>query len=205
MIIILDYGLGNIGSILNMLNRIGALAKISSDLHEVEKADKLILPGVGAFDYGMQQLRENGFVELLQQKVLSQKIPILGICLGAQLFTNESEEGECKGLGWLDARVKKFQFSEKNSSLKVPHMGWSQVVLSKKSKLFHEMYENPRFYFVHSFYMEATVENDVFLKSCYGNEFVCGFEKENILGVQFHPEKSHKYGMKLLKNFAELY
>lgn len=202
MLIIINYNMGNLGSILNMIKKIGYNAIITSNLDEISKASKLILPGVGAFDNGINNLKELGIFDLLNKKILEEKVPILGICLGMQLMTLSSEEGKEKGLGWLNAITKKFNFQ--NKELKVPHMGWNTITLRKHSKLFNEM-ENQenRFYFVHSYAVECFDKNDILTTTCYGYEFVSSFEKENIIGVQFHPEKSHKFGMQLLKNFIE--
>ena len=205
MVVIIDYGLGNLGSIKNMLKKIGVEAEITNDLEKINSASKLILPGVGAFDNGMQNLNENGFIEVLNKKVIQNKTPILGICLGMQLMTKGSEEGILKGLGWIDAETIKFNFGENKDRLTIPHMGWEYVSLQKESKLFENMFEEPRFYFVHSYYVKANFEKDVLLKTNYATDFVSGFEKENIVGVQFHPEKSHKFGKQLLKNFIEKY
>jgi len=199
MITIINYGAGNIKSIQNMLKKIGVSSQISDKKTIIEKADKLILPGVGHFDYGMQQLQKSGLIATLHQKVIQEKTPILGICLGAQMLGNKSEEGTAKGLGWIDMEVVKFN-SEK---LKVPHMNWNELNIKKASFLFKEMYENPRFYFVHSYYMKPQHEKDILCTANYGSEFVAAVAKDNIYGVQFHPEKSHKFGMKLLANFAK--
>jgi len=203
MIVTINYGMGNLGSILNMLKKIGAPAIISSDAKEIQKADKLILPGVGSFDNGMKNLDALGFIPVLQEKVLHQKTPILGICLGMQLMTKNSEEGKLPGLGWIDAETIRFKH-DPSSSLKVPHMGWNSVSIAKDSPLFKEMYPDPRFYFVHSFHAVCYKTTDVLATSHFGYDFVSAFQRDNIMGVQFHPEKSHKYGMRLLKNFAEL-
>ena len=204
MLVIIDYGVGNLGSIRNMLRKTGAESVISSDKNEIEKADKLILPGVGAFDYGMSKLHEYGFVDLLNEKVLEKKIPILGICLGAQLFTQKSAEGKMNGLGWFDAETVKFDFGN-SSSLKIPHMGWNNVSYHPENRLFKDMHEEVRFYFVHSYHLKSNKPEEVIAKTNYGYEFAAGLEHGNIAGVQFHPEKSHKFGMKLLKNFIQLY
>lgn len=204
MITIVDYGLGNLGSILNMLKKIGAEVKLSTSIHDIEKADKLILPGVGAFDHGMRQLRERGLIDVLNHKALEEKVPILGICLGMQLLGNSSEEGSEEGLGWIEANTKKFRFEGIELRLKVPHMGWNLVKESKASDLNKDMYPEPRFYFVHSYHFVCKNPEDELLKSNYGFDFTSAVEKENIMGVQFHPEKSHKFGMQLLNNFNEL-
>ena len=203
MIAIINYGLGNLGSILNMLKKIGAPAIISSDTEEILRADKLILPGVGAFDNGMKNLNALGLIPVVEEKVLHNKTPILGICLGMQLMTKNSEEGTLPGLGWIDAETIRFRH-EPAMNLKIPHMGWNSVAAAKDSPLFKGMYPDPRFYFVHSFHAVCYNAQDVLATSHYGYDFVSAFQRGNIMGVQFHPEKSHKYGMRLLNNFAEL-
>ena len=205
MLVIVDYGLGNLGSIQNMLKKIGVLSVISSDKDVISEATKLILPGVGSFDYGMEQLTQLGLVEVLKQKVIVEKTPILGICLGVQLFTQKSEEGKMNGLGFIEGETIKFNFAENTEHLKIPHMGWNDVSVEKESKLMRDMSNDMRFYFVHSYYLKVKNESDCLLKSHYGFDFTCGIEKEHIVGVQFHPEKSHRFGMQLLKNFVELY
>jgi glutamine amidotransferase len=204
MITIVDYGLGNLGSILNLLKKIGAPAKLSTSKLDIEKADKLILPGVGSFDNGMNLLRERDFIDVLNWKALEEKVPTLGICLGMQLLGNSSEEGSEKGLGWIDANTIKFKFDTNNSHLKVPHMGWNLVKEVKKSILNQDIYEEPRFYFVHSYHVKCKNPQDELLRTNYGFEFTSAVEKGNIMGVQFHPEKSHKFGMQLLSNFNSI-
>lgn len=203
MITIVDYGMGNLGSIANMVRRIGGKSIITSSKNEIKKAEKLILPGVGAFDNGMQNLKKLGLIEIFNQKVLKDKIPVLGICLGMQLLGNSSEEGKLSGLGWIDGKTVKFQF-ENGSKLKIPHMGWNSVVIKKKSKLFENMPRESRFYFVHSYHLICNDKKDILAITEYGYDFTSAVERENIYGVQFHPEKSHKFGMQLLKNFIEL-
>ncbi|MGC6413893.1 MAG: imidazole glycerol phosphate synthase subunit HisH [Bacteroidia bacterium] len=206
MIVIIDYEVGNLSSIKNMLKKIGYRdVVISNDKSKIRDSDKLILPGVGHFDYGMRQLQASGLVDTLNQVVLEDKKPILGICLGAQLLTRGSEEGNEKGLGWIEADTVKFDVSKLPSNLKIPHMGWTEVEATGKSKLFEEMYQEPRFYFVHTYHIICDTTEDIAVKANYGYEFVAGVEKGNILGMQFHPEKSHKYGMKLLSNFINNY
>ncbi len=204
MIIIIDYGMGNVGSILNMLKKVGApAAKVSADPKDIEQADKLILPGVGAFDTGMQRLRETGLISLLNEKVLKAKTPTLGVCLGMQLLTRVSEEGELPGLGWIDAETIRFRFDPKQSGLKIPHMGWNTVKIQREGTLFMDMYPGARFYFVHSFHVVSHEPADVLTTTEYGYDFVSAVQHEHIMGAQFHPEKSHKFGMKLYKNFVE--
>lgn len=202
-VVIIDYGLGNLLSVKNMFKKIGVDATISSDFSVIKDAPKLLLPGVGAFDYGMQKIKDSGLQEVLNQKVLIDKTPILGICLGLQIMTKSSEEGVLPGLGWFNAVTKKFRLDD--SSLKVPHMGWNEISIKKQSKLLDGMYDDARFYFVHSYHLDSQDASDVLLTARYGYDFVCGLEKENIIGVQFHPEKSHKFGMKLLSNFIVNY
>jgi glutamine amidotransferase len=201
MIVIIDYGMGNLGSIANMIKKVGAKSIITSDLEEIKRADKLILPGVGSFNNGMRELKELGLIDTLNTKVLEDKTPILGICLGMQLMTQSSEEGELDGLGWIEAESKRFV----SKSLKVPHMGWNIIYNQKESKLFTPTDDEERFYFVHSYYVSCNNREDILTTTSYGHNFVSSFEKENIVGVQFHPEKSHKFGMRLFKNFVERY
>lgn len=203
--VIIDYGVGNLTSIKNMLNRIGCNCDISSKKNDIEEADKLILPGVGSFDYGMQQLHKNGLTGILNDKVLSKNVPILGLCLGVQLLTEKSEEGVEKGLGWIKGKTVAFNKQRLAVNQKIPHMGWTEINTFEKSKLFTDMYESPRFYFVHSYHLELDDHYDRLAIANYGYDFTVGVEHNNILGVQFHPEKSHKFGMKLLENFIKYY
>ncbi len=203
MIVVIDYGLGNLGSVANMLKKIGVSAVISSDPAVVEKADKLILPGVGAFDAGMKNLETRGLIPLLNFRVLEQKTPILGLCLGMQLLGKRSEEGQLPGLGWLDAQVVRFKFDSNAGNLKIPHMGWNTLAVCQPYPLFADLEAENRFYFVHSYYVVCADQSNVLAQTNYGFDFASAVVKDNIMGVQFHPEKSHKFGMRLLKNFAE--
>lgn len=203
MIHVIDYGAGNLGSILNMIKRIGGKATIVSNSRDLVNATKIILPGVGHFDFGMRQLNKSGMVDLLHEKVLYEKIPILGICLGAQMMCKGSEEGSMAGLSWFDAEVNKFNF-ENSDNLRIPHMGWSYVKQMKKSDLSENLPKDPRFYFVHSYHMVAKDERDVLFKTNYGYDFASGLQNENRFACQFHPEKSHKYGIKMFENFAAI-
>ncbi len=205
MLTIVDYGVGNLASIKNMLRKIGAEALISSDEATILAADKLILPGVGAFDTCAEKLLQSGLLNILTKKVLEEKTPVLGVCVGMQLLMESSEEGSLPGLGWIKGRNVRFKKEQMSAKLKVPHMGWTDVVLSKPSRLFEAMYDEPRFYFVHSFHPQLQNPDDALVHANYGYDFVAGMEHENVLGVQFHPEKSHKYGMKLLGNFVKNY
>ena len=203
MITIIDYGMGNLGSIFNMFKKIGVQSNITSDKKEIEKATKILLPGVGSFDAAMSKIKELDFQTLLNYKALEEKIPVLGICLGMQLLTNHSEEGKLPGLGWIPAETIKFKF-DANQNLKIPHMGWNMVQKNEMSKLTDHFEENTRFYFVHSYYVKCRDNNNSILKTNYGLTFDSAIQKDNIYGAQFHPEKSHKFGMKFLKNFSEI-
>lgn len=204
MITIIDYKTGNLGSIQNMLKKIRVESIIASGPHDIEAATRIILPGVGAFDQGMQNLESLGIMDILNRKVNDEKIPVLGICLGMQLMTHGSEEGKMKGLGWIDADTIKFRFNDP-VHFKSPHMGWNFIKRQKDSRLFRDMDPESRFYFVHSYYVRSNDPSDILTLTDYETEFTSSFERGNILGVQFHPEKSHRFGMSLLKNFAELY
>lgn len=201
--VIVNYGMGNLGSIQNMMTHIGFETVITSDPTHIERAEKLILPGVGHFDRGMEQLHALGLVDVLNQKVLVEKIPVLGICLGMQLMGTGSEEGNMEGLKWIDAGFVRFNVENAKHPIRIPHMSWNYVNQVKATKLMNEMPDHPRFYFVHAYHAILTNHEDAFLTTEYGYEFVSGFERDNIVGVQFHPEKSHKFGMKMLQNFSE--
>jgi len=202
MLVILDYKIGNVGSLVNMLKKIGVSSIVSSDPKEIEAADKIIFPGVGAFDNGMNNLLNSGLIPLLEKKVKDQSIPILGVCLGMQLFAGGSEEGKEKGLGWIEGEVVKFKFQDSN--FKIPHMGWNTIDIKKTDPVFNEMPKETRFYFVHSYHFVCDDKKNVLATTNYGYDFESIIRKDNIWGVQFHPEKSHKFGMQLLKNFVEI-
>jgi len=204
MITIIDYKTGNLGSIQNILKRIGEDSIVTSDKDEIARATKLILPGVGAFDTGMRNLTGLNLIDILSKKVIEEKIPVLGICLGMQLLSKGSEEGSLPGLGWIDASTVRFEF-EDSTEYKIPHMGWNFIRQHKTGRLFDNMYPDSRFYFVHSYFFSANDPEDVLTSTTYEIEFTSAIERGNILGVQFHPEKSHKFGMKLLKNFVDFY
>ena len=201
MIAILDYGIGNLRSIYNMFKKVGVESTITSDLEVIQKADKYLLPGVGSFDHGMISLRNSSFFNILEKEVLENKKPILGICLGMQLLSHSSEEGKEKGLGWIDAKTVKFNLEDKK--LSIPHMGWNEVTPRTSNTIFKNLEKN-RFYFVHSYQVLCTIDNNILATSHYGQLFTCRVNNGNIYGVQFHPEKSHRYGMQLLKNFGDI-
>jgi imidazole glycerol-phosphate synthase subunit HisH len=204
MIAIVDYHAGNLGSIKNMLKKIGYDALITNNASDIAKADHLILPGVGSFDYGMSKLKELSLLTVLEEK-RTQQIPILGICLGAQLMCKASEEGVLPGLGWVDAVVKKFPIESDGVKFTVPHMGWDVVEQTKESKLFSPIHSPARFYFVHAYYITCTNQHDVLTQNSYSASYHSAFEYANILGVQYHPEKSHTFGKQLLTNFIKNY
>lgn len=205
MLTIVDYGVGNLASMRNMLKKVGVDAIVSSDEKVILDAEKLILPGVGAFDTCAEKLQQSGLVGAINRKVLEEGTPVLGVCVGMQLLMEGSEEGVLPGLGWIRGRVIKFRQEQLPAKTKIPHMGWTDVTLNKPSPLFEGMYEEPRFYFVHSYHPELADQGDALVSAQYGYTFVAGMEQKNIIGVQFHPEKSHKFGMKLLSNFVKNY
>lgn len=206
MITIIDYGAGNLTSISNMLKRIGEESEITNSVERIGAATKLILPGVGSFDFGINQLRNAPYFDVLCNKVQEEKVPLLGVCLGMQLLAEGSEEGTTPGLGWIQGTVKKFDAEKvKQAGLKVPHMGWTDIHIQKPSKILQGLPTDAHFYFVHSYYFSPVNASDILLTSNYGYEFTSGVERDNIVAVQFHPEKSHKFGMQLYRNFASLY
>lgn len=205
MVTIVDYGVGNLASMQNMFKKIGVPSRITSAEAEIESATKIILPGVGAFDTCAAKLSESGLLPVLNEVVLNRKIPVLGVCVGMQLLMRGSEEGILPGLGWIDGRIVRFKQELLPSSLKVPHMGWTDVFAARHSKMLVDMYDEPRFYFVHSYHAQLYNPEDAMLNAEYGYSFTAGVEHDNIIGVQFHPEKSHKFGVKLLDNFVKNY
>ncbi|MDP2416298.1 MAG: imidazole glycerol phosphate synthase subunit HisH [Hydrogenophaga sp.] len=201
MIAIIDYNIGNIAAVANMLRRIGVPCRITANPSEVKEANRIILPGNGSFDACMHNLRASGLIPVLEDKVLNNGVPLLGICVGAQMLGTGSEEGQERGLGWLDMRVRRFPDL---AGLKVPHMGWNQVTPQQPNNvLTQEMNEGTRFYFVHSYFMDPANKDDVLLQANYGVEFAAGVCRGNIAGVQFHPEKSHRFGKQLLTAFGK--
>ncbi len=197
MITIIDLG-GNVGSIFNMLKKVNVKSRITSDICDIETAERIILPGVGSFDNSMNKLHSKKLKDILSKKALIDKIPILGICLGMQLFTKGSEEGILPGLCWIDAETIKFK-----TNLRVPHMGWNTLT-HKDEPIFKNMPKGERFYFIHSYHVVCNDTSNVIAITNYGYDFASAIQKDNIIGVQFHPEKSHKFGMTLLKNFSEM-
>lgn len=200
-ITIVDYGMGNLGSIRNMLKRIGVTSELAVDAAGVLAADKLLLPGVGAFDTAMQRIESAGLRDALDQKALVERVPVLGICLGMQLLTRSSEEGVRAGLGWIRAATHRFRAE---SGIKVPHMGWNVVQPTRCSVLTRNLPADSRFYFVHSYFVRVDDPADSVLRTSHGVTFDAAIEHHNILGAQFHPEKSHRFGMQILDNFAAI-
>lgn len=197
---VVDYGLGNLRSVYKALKWIGVNAIIVNRPEELYTKDKIILPGVGHFAKGMHNLRVSGFQEVLEKLVLKESVPILGICLGMQLMTSFSEEGNCEGLAWMQGITRKFDFSD----LKVPHMGWNNLKTINPNPILSGIDISDYFYFVHSYYVSCNDSFSVLTETEYGYNFVSGFNKGNIYGVQFHPEKSHDAGLELLNNFVRL-
>jgi len=202
VITIIDYSMGNLRSVEKAFERLKIPSIITSDKKEIEKATKIVLPGVGHFANGMKRLREYDIVEILNYLIIDKKIPILGICLGMQLMAQHSEEGNVDGLNWIDANVVKFKSN--NNKLKIPQMGWNNLYIQKESKLTNGINESDLFYFVHSYHFVCNQKIDVLATTEYFYHFSSAIERDNILGVQFHPEKSQNQGMQLLENFARI-
>lgn len=202
MIAVVDYGLGNLGSILNMLRKLGVPARVTSLPDEIAAADKLVLPGVGSFDSGMAALEERGLVPALNRRVIDEGTPLLGLCLGMQLMTRGSEEGRRPGLGWIDATTVRFRFGAEGPRLPVPHMGWNSVRVERRAPVLASLPDPARFYFVHSYHLACVSPETVLATACYGYDFPAVVGRDNLVGTQFHPEKSHRYGMALLRSFA---
>jgi imidazole glycerol-phosphate synthase subunit HisH len=200
-LVVVDAGIGNLGAIPNMLKRIGASATVTNDRDEIASADRLILPGVGAFDPAMQTLNDLGIVDVLTEKAMGQRIPVLGVCLGMQLLFEGSEEGDLAGLGWVPGRVVRFRLNGSDPTLRVPHMGWNWVEQANDAALLDGFDETPRFYFAHSYHVEPLEPADVAGWTDYGYRFAAAVQHDNIGGIQFHPEKSHRFGLRVFENF----
>lgn len=200
-ILIIDYGMGNIGSLRNMFRRIGVATDVCADPDSVARAKKLLLPGVGAFDAAMARINATGLGEVIRRRAMSDHVPTLGVCLGMQLLTDGSDEGALPGLGLIPARARRFP---RETGLKVPHMGWNLVEKTNPSSLTTSLSDDARFYFVHSYYVEVADQRDSILEARYGVRFDAAIQNGNIFGAQFHPEKSHRFGLAFLKAFADL-
>ena len=204
MIRVVDYGVGNIQAFMTMFKRLGLEATRARSADELEGATRFILPGVGAFDHAMQLLNQSGMRPRLEEMVLSQQVPVLGICVGMQMLAGGSDEGELPGLNWVPGRVRAFASHPQSKHLPMPHMGWNDLVIKPENKLFADFEPEPRLYFLHSYYFDCENRDDVAAITEYGHNFDCVVSKGHIHGVQCHPEKSHHFGAQLLKNFAEL-
>jgi glutamine amidotransferase len=204
VITIVDYGLGNIRAFLNVYHRLNIEAKTATTAAALANASKVILPGVGSFDHAMELLAQSGMREALDDLALRQRVPILGVCVGMQILGRESDEGRLPGLGWIAGRVRTLESLMLAEKLPVPHMGWNDVRPLVKSRLFDQLDSGARFYFLHSYYFVCDRDDDQLAVANYGADFACAAHAGNIFGVQFHPEKSHHYGARLLQNFAEM-
>ena len=202
MIAVVDYGLGNVSAFANIYRRLGISVMLARNAADLRHASHLILPGVGAFDWAMKRLEDSGMRGALDELVLHQRRPVLGVCVGMQMMGSSSEEGEAPGLGWVAAKVRRINEAHLQSITHLPHMGWNDVEAVRTESLFAELGNDPRFYFLHSYYVDPEDCNQVMAWSLYGVRFACAIQRGNILGVQFHPEKSHSWGVQLLKNFA---
>jgi imidazole glycerol-phosphate synthase subunit HisH len=203
MITVLDYGLGNVAAFVNIYKRLNLAVEVASTASQLINAKKIILPGVGAFDWAMTRLNESGMRECLDDLVLSKKVPVLGVCVGMQMMAKHSDEGKLLGLGWVDGTVKRFNADGFKQQTHLPHMGWNDVNPRDEFSLFENI-QNPRFYFLHSYFFAATRDEDILGTTNYNGDFACAVNHANVFGTQFHPEKSHQWGVALLKNFAEL-
>ena len=205
MIKILDYGMGNTASMLNIIHKAGGNAEIASNAKDLDNSYAIILPGVGSFDNGINKLYASGFLDALSRIILNQNVPFLGVCLGMQLLFSKSEEGKLPGLGWVDGNVTRFDFSNtlQNRSMKIPHMGWNTIKPTSYENVYAGLEEEARFYFVHSYHVNCNDSSDILATANYGYEFTCSIRHNNISGVQFHPEKSHCFGVRFFKNYLE--
>ena len=204
MITIVDYGLGNVRAFLNVYKRLNIEARAVSEPDALHAATKLILPGVGHFDHAMERLQASGMRETLDTLVLDRRLPVLGICVGMQMLARASDEGANPGLSWIDGRVRSFHDWTPATDLPMPHMGWNDVRPAGTDDIFRDLDSESRFYFLHSYFFECAAHEDILATASYGADFACAVRHANIFGVQFHPEKSHHFGTRLLQNFAEL-
>jgi len=204
MIAIIDYGLGNVRAFANVYKKLNIPVVIAQNAEDFKTAGKIILPGVGAFDYAMALLEKSGMKEQLTEMVLERRVPVLGICVGMQILAASSEEGTRPGLGWIAGEVVKFRLSSASSTMRIPHMGWNNIRPVKTSGLMDGLDSTSKFYFLHSYYFKTRNREDVIAITDYDGEFACAVGSKNIYGVQFHPEKSHGWGIRLLENFAKL-
>ena len=204
MITLIDYGVGNLKSFVNVYNRLNIPIEIAQTAQDIMNAERLILPGVGHFDHAMLQLNRSGMRDAIDKQVLVNKIPVIGICVGMQMMSQRSEEGSEMGLGWIDAEVRKLDDSKINQITKLPHMGWNEVILEKSTDLLCDIRPNSVFYFLHSYYFHCNDSENILATTNYGHNFTSIACRDNIYGIQFHPEKSHNVGQKLLENFSKI-
>jgi imidazole glycerol-phosphate synthase subunit HisH len=200
MVVIIDYGMGNLGSVKRKLDLIGVSALITSNQEEISRSERIILPGVGHFGKAIKEIRRRGLYEILNEQVLEEKKPVLGICLGMQLMAAHSEEGDSEGFGWFDADVVRLKIKD-SIRFKIPHMGWNMLESKKESQLLKDLPADGQYYFVHSYHFQCNDSADVLATTFYETEFVSAVQKGNIYGTQFHPEKSHEAGERMLVNF----
>lgn len=204
MIGIINYGLGNVLAFVSVYRRCNIPVTVVGTPDELSAATKLILPGVGSFDHAMECLKQSGMRQRLEERVLGDRVPVLGICVGMQMLAKSSDEGKLPGLGWIDGVVRQFDVTTLPNGTHLPHMGWNNVVPSEPGGLFTGMEKEARFYFLHSYYFQCHDESNILAISDYGERFCCSARHHNVYGVQFHPEKSHRFGTQLLKNYWEL-
>jgi glutamine amidotransferase len=201
-VVVVDSHVGNLGAIPNMLAKAGSAATITDDPSEIEDADRIVLPGVGSFDAAMRNLTAAGVLDVLRSKVIEQGTPLLGLCLGMEILADRSEEGALGGLGWIPGDVRKFDFGSVAEAPRVPHMGWNIVRPERDSAILRDLGDRPRFYFAHSYYFEPARHEDVLATTEYGRPFASVVQRDNITGIQFHPEKSHRFGLAIFRNFV---
>ena len=204
MIGIVDYGVGNVLAFANMYKRMNIQCEVVTTEADLAAVEKVILPGVGSFDFAMSKLNDSGLRGALEGAVVESDVPLLGVCVGMQMLANESDEGDLPGLGWIPGSVKRFSLSDDAKRIRAPHMGWNNLSINRDTSLLRDLNEEAWFYYLHSYYFDCADPTDELGCCDYGIRFSCAVNRENIFGVQFHPEKSHDYGAKLLRNFAEL-
>ena len=203
MIGIVDYGVGNVLAFANMYKRMNILCQVIATEADLSAVDKVILPGVGSFDFAMSKLNDSGLRGALESAVMEDDVPLLGVCVGMQMLADESDEGELPGLAWISGSVRRFSLSEDGKQIRAPHMGWNNLTISRDTSLLRNLHDDAWFYYLHSYYFECADPAHELARCDYGMKFSCAVNRDNIYGVQFHPEKSHDYGAKLLRNFAE--
>jgi glutamine amidotransferase len=203
MIRIVDYGLGNVRAFLNVYKSLGMPAAVARAEADLEDASRIVLPGVGSFDHAMELLQQSGMMTALTELAVTRGVPVLGVCVGMQILAQSSEEGRLNGLGWIKGSVRKFQAQSGAARLRLPHMGWNDVSPARPSRLFAGLEQDARFYFLHSYHFCCEDQENILAEADYGGRFACAIQAANIYGVQFHPEKSHQFGMRLLRNFGE--